>query len=292
MNVSRGIDFEGGHLTDAGLDPGGAVITVPTHRHDVALDFTRVELVATYRFNERLSAWVRAPYDVKQRTAKIELVDPATPTEIAAMQANLDIHHPSATLEGFSDFSVLLAREAHDVFFPGDGTTVAFGLTLPVGRTEEDPYVLGDSGEAHEHVQFGTGTFDPLLEVYYSAPLVDELRLTANAGGRFPLYENSKGYEGPVEVNAVVALKLAVNEHWNLRAGWSSLYQGYAYWDDVRDVNTGLVDHGVVAGASYALRDDMGINLDVRVPVSQRTLGDGDTFEPGILVQLGLSYWF
>ena len=32
-------------------------------------------------------------------------------------------------------------------------------MTLPLGRTVEDPFALGDMGLPHEHSQFGTGTF-------------------------------------------------------------------------------------------------------------------------------------
>ena len=108
LNITRGTGFEGGHLEDKGLSPAGLVVPVPTHRHAVELDFVRYELGAAYNFAESWDAWLRVPYDVKERTAELELIDPATPLEVAAMQRNLDLHHPSETLEGFSDLSLHL----------------------------------------------------------------------------------------------------------------------------------------------------------------------------------------
>ena len=209
------------------------------------------------------------------------------------MQRNLDIHHPSETLEGFSDFSLLFARRATDVIRHGDAFAAAFGTSIPVGETEANPYVLGDAGLPHEHIQFGTGTFDPLAEIYYFTPIEGLLSASGSIVGRFPLYENDEGYEGPLEVSSTLALTLAPTDRLSLRAGWSFLYQDYARWDGAKDVNTGLISSGVVGGASYTLADGVHLGLDVRVPVSQDTLSDdSDTFEQGTVAQVGLSYSF
>ena len=276
-----------------GVSPAGAVVTVPTHRHVVELDFVRYEWVTAYQFSTDWAAWLRMPYDVKDRKASIELVDPATPLEIAAMQRNLEIHHPSKRLEGFSDFSLLFARSAPDVWRAGDRFTAAIGTSLPVGRTEDDPYELGDAGRAHEHIQFGTGTFNPLLELYYVTPLSKRFELSANLLGKFPLYENDKGYQGSLEASASASLALALTERFSLRAGWSSYYQGYSHWKGERDVNSGLLSHGVVGGASYTISEALKLSLGARLPVSQRTLASsGDAFEQGNIVQFGVSYSF
>jgi hypothetical protein len=268
-------------------------VTVPNHKHAVELDFVRYELVTAYNFANNWDAWLRVPYDVKERTANVELVDPATPAEVAAMQRNLDLHHPTETLEGFSDLSLLFARKEKDTFRQGDILAVAFGTSIPVGKTEENPYVLGDAGLPHEHIQFGTGTFDPLLELYYFAPISGRVSASANALGKFPLYENDKGYQGPVEVSSGLSLAVAPTERLSLRAGWSFYYQSYAHWDGERDINSGLISHGAVGGASYKVSDGVYLSLDVRVPVSQETLSDdGDTFEQGTVAQFGLSYSF
>jgi hypothetical protein len=37
------------------------------------------------------------------------------------------------------------------------------GVTVPLGRTEPNPFTLGDLGLPHEHIQFGTGTWDPVV---------------------------------------------------------------------------------------------------------------------------------
>lgn len=269
------------------------MVTVPNHRHAVELAFVRYELVVAYDLAVDWDAWLRVPYDVKERTASVELIDPATPDEVAAMQRNLDLHHPTETLEGFSDFSLLFARKEGDLLRHGDILAAAVGTSIPVGRTEEDPYVLGDAGLPHEHIQFGTGTFDPLLEFYYFTPISGRLSASANVLGKFPLNENAKDYRGPVEVSSGLSVALSPTDRLSLRAGWSFYYQGYAHWSGDRDINSGLISNGVVGGASYKLAEGVYLGFDVRVPVSQETLSDdGDTFEQGTVAQLGLSISF
>lgn len=153
--------------------------------------------------------------------------------------------------------------------------------------------MLGDAGLPHEHIQFGTGTFDPLLELYYFTPISDRVRASVNALAKLPLYENGKGYQGPVEVSSGLSLTVAPTERFSLRVGWSFYYQNAARWNGERDINSGLISHGAVGGLSYKVSDSAYLSFDLRVPVSQKTLSDdGDTFEQGTVAQLGLSYSF
>jgi hypothetical protein len=283
--------MEGGHFTTMGLAGPGMPTTVPNHRHDVELDVTRFEWSVFRRLGERWDLWVRVPYDVKERRARVELVDPATPAEIAQMQANLEAHHGTRRLSGIADPSVLFTWKGGDVLGEDTGFAVAFGTSVPLGETEEDPFVAGDLGLPHEHVQFGTGTFDPLLEVHYVDFLDERSSIAASLQGRVSVYENGEGFQGPPE--AVLAVRYARNvaEGWDVRAGVSFEHQGTAHWDGVRDVNTGTWSISTVLGASRRISDDVTLNLDARIPVHQDVLTDvGDTFEPAPTVQLGLSW--
>jgi len=294
LNITRGTGLEGGHMEDMGLSAPGMPVSVPDHRHAVELGIVRHELVTTYSFAENRDVWLRVPYDVKDRTASLVDIDPAaTPAEITAMQNNLEIHHGTKTLKGFSDFSLLAAEKTWDVLREGDILAVAVGTSIPVGKTEDDPYVLGEAGLPHEHIQFGSGSFDPLLEVYYFSPVAEGVHFSGSVLGKFPLYENSKGYRAPVQLSSTLSLALTPTDQLNLHAGWSFYYESYAHWDGKRDINSGITTNAAVGGASYMLSDDVYVSLDIRVPISQNTRSDdGDTFEQGTVAQLGLSYSF
>ncbi len=74
--------------------------------------------------------------------------------------ADPGVHHRNETLAGLGD-PWLLARWGD--LFGRTAVTGRAGVTLPLGRTEADPFALGAVGLRHQHIQFGNGTFNPLL---------------------------------------------------------------------------------------------------------------------------------
>jgi hypothetical protein len=72
--------------------------------------------------------------------------------------------------------------------------TARAGLTIPLGRTEEDPFALGDMGLQHQHIQLGTGTANPVVAAEigrsWGAWRAVGFGLTQQV-----VYENSKGYQ-------------------------------------------------------------------------------------------------
>lgn len=174
----------------------------------------------------------------------------------------------------------LARRRSFDRFRQGDALSIAFGASIPTGRTEEDPYRLGREGKRHLHLQFGTGTVDPLLEASYLLPLGDGSRwwLHSSATARASLYENSRGYEGPTEVSFAIGSSVRPSESWSIRAEAEAFHQGRARWNGVPDPNTGLRSWS--AAISIQLRQGRSsVETTLRLPVSQSVLGEGDAFE-------------
>lgn len=281
-NVVRSTDSQGGHLENKGLEDNGQVITVPDHRHEVSLDLLRVEFEFQYTFLDRWDLVFRVPYDTKDQSAGVELVDPATQEAKAAMLRNRELHHRTETYRGLSDLMALVAYRDYDVLRQGDAFRMAFGTSLPVGNTEENPYHLAEKAEEHLHIQFGTGTFDPLIELYYQLPLSGKLSLGAFTLGRFPLYENHKSYRGPVEVSAGASLGYLVGQRFLLHGDGAFFYQSRAQWDGEDDINSGLRATSALLGLSVQVNQSTRFGVDFLYPISQRTLdSDGDTFERG-----------
>ncbi len=277
-----GFDFEGGHLEDHGLSPEGALVDVPLHEHLVSLDFTRLEFEYDYTFKDNWDLWFRLPYEIKRRRASIGLLAPASAAEEEAMERNKGIHHDNETLTGPSDFKLLVAHRKLKLLREGDGLDIAFGTSLPTGATQKDPFKAAAAGLEHEHIQFGTGTFDPLIELYYTAPLSASFTLGAFGVGRFPLYENSKTYQGPMEVTSGVTLLYGVNSRVILQSSLTGYYQGFAHWDGVRDINSGLRSLNGRIGATFITKRGTALGLAIRQPIAQETLDkEGDTFEQG-----------
>lgn len=287
LTTLYGSDFEGGHLSRGGNAPDGSSVAVPQYRHEVSLDYGRVELGLQYTIAPGWDVVGRVPWEQKQQQASIGLVDAATPQERAAMQRNVDIHHRSVTLRGIGDLMLLGRRRWSGLWREGDALSVSAGTTIPTGRTVENPYRLGEQGIQHLHIQFGTGTYDPLLEGSYSAPLAGRLSAGTYLAARLPFYENERTFRAPPDATFGVHLAHRSTDRLQLRLEGAVFAQGYGYWDELRDENTGLLATSITGGATWQ-SGNVSLSADVRYPLSQRTLTEGDAFTQGPTIVLSV----
>lgn len=188
---------------------------------------------------------------------------------------------------------ILLASTYRSLFSPDDALILSVGVSLPFGQTERDPFKAGDEGREHLHIQFGTGTVDPLLEFQYVTFLNEILQLQVFASGRFPSYENRKDFRAPIEVSATSSLIVELSEICAAYGGYLFFLQGYGEWRETgRDENTGLIFHNLIGGLVLRL-GDITLNLELRVPLLQETLDrDGDAFTQQPSFLLATSYSF
>ncbi len=280
LTTVYGSNFEGGHFSQKGTAGDGRTVPVPLYRHEVSLDYARVELELRYTFRTDWDVIARLPWEQKDQHAHLVFVNASTAEQQAAMQRNIDLHHRSVTLRGGSDLMLLSRHRWSSIWRDGDSLSFSGGFTVPIGRTVENPYLLGDRGIQHLHIQFGTGTIDPLFEGSYSAPIRGAFSSGAYFAGRLPLYENRRSFRGPPEASLGILLSHVTTDRLQLRIEAGAFVQGYGYWDGVRDENTGLVATSVAAGATVRLAS-IYFAADARYPLSQRTLNEGDAFEQG-----------
>lgn len=233
------------------------------------------------------------PYAIKSQDASVEEIEPTSPAERRTILANQNIHHRDETYRGFSDFSLQLSHIRRGIVRDSDRFTVSFGTSVPIGKTEHDPFKRGDAGLKHLHIQFGTGTFNPLAEVHYGTPLFRNFSMATSISGQFPFYENSKTYRGATEVTSIAEVKYQLFDWLTLHTAYLGFYQSYAYWDSERDINSGLVLNAGLFGATLNTAYSLPVRLSVMLPFHRRTLSDeGDAFEPGQTVSLTISRVF
>ena len=291
--MMRWFDAQGGHVETEGVSPDGKVIDVPLHRHHVKLNIFRVDIGLKYQFGSQWMLEVNVPYETKTQEATVEKIDPVTPEQWDAIRRNGNNHHRNETYTGLSDADVLLAHHAHGIFKEDDFFTGRIGTTIPLGKTEEDPWKLGAAGLEHLHIQFGTGTFNPIVDLHYSLPLYNGLGMNASIRGKFPFYENSKTYRAPRELTYTGGLNYRFNDWLSLNAGYLGFYQTYAYWAGELDINTGLLFSMASVGASIVTPYNIPVSVALILPLSQRTLyEESDAFEFGPLVSLTVLYSF
>jgi len=183
------------------------------------------------------------------------------------------IHHHNETLVGVGD-PLLFGRAA--VRRAGVMLGARLGVALPLGRTEEDPFRLGDMGLSHEHSQFGTGTFEPLVGVEAARELgpvrVDLFGLTLQS-----LYANGHGYEaGDRYAGGLGAASALGTTRWRFRTTIEAQHETAERWNGVvrsDEGNTGRTD--VLAGATvvYRVTDDWHLGASLKLPVYTRVQG-------------------
>ena len=302
--MMRWFDAQGGHLETKGVSPEGNVIDVPLHRHHVNLNIFRIDVGLRYQLTSEWVLEANIPYETKNQEATLEEIDPVTSTEQEAIIRNRDNHHRNETYIGFADADLFLGYGAQGLLRETDFLMARVGTTMPLGKTEEDPWKLGDAGLEHLHIQFGTGTFNPIADLYYSLPIYKALNANASVRGKLPFYENSKTYRGSREVTYTGGLSYRASDWLTFQAGYLGFYQSYAQWAGERDINTGLQFSMVSFGASVLMPYDFPLSLSVMLPLRQETLYDdtdslldglyeeSDAFEFGPLISLTVLYGF
>jgi hypothetical protein len=101
-----------------------------------------------------------------------------------------DFHHRNETLVRVGDpWLALILGSSSGALSWGART----GVSMPLGRTEENPFELGHHGLPHQHIQFGTGTWDPVF-TGFAASRFGALTLQAQANVRLALAQNRHGY--------------------------------------------------------------------------------------------------
>ena len=141
----------------------------------------------------------------------------------------------------------------------------------------------------HLHLQFGTGTFDPLLELSYRNSVSDRFSIGGHLFSRFPFSENNKGYRGPIETTGGLVLDYKVNRTVSVHVNPTVNYQGFAHWVGEQDIHSGLIGTSVLLGMAVHSWKETEIGVDFLCPVSQRTLSDGDAFRRGPAILLTFS---
>jgi thiol-disulfide isomerase/thioredoxin len=170
---------------------------------------------------------------------------------------------------------------------------VRAGTSIPLGRTEEDPHLLGSIGQEHQHVQLGTGTFVPFVAVEGQRAFGN---VTAALWGlaHLSLYDNAKGFRaGDRFSGGVMAASGFGLRAWTFTAGieghgeTAETWQGVVYQDEG---NAGRFDLMVGAGAAWRASSSLAVIADAKLPVYSHVVGP--QLDYGIVIGFGIAGTF
>lgn len=208
---------------------------------------------------------------------------------MAVELARPGIHHRNETVTGLGDPMVLgwYGRALGDWRLTGRA-----GLSVPLGRTEADPFTLGDQGLAHQHIQLGTGTVNPVLAIEATRTFG-----RWRAGGflftQQALYENGKGYQAGDRYASGATVRRVVGERWTVRGGVELQGETAERWNGVvhtDDGNQGRLDGMLAAGVTWKASSPVTFDVGVKVPVVTHVVG-GQLDMP-VILELGATWSF
>ncbi len=159
---------------------------IPDHTHDQGITFVNLQSSFLYSFDSSWQVMGVVPFQIRKQSIEYYLLE----TGEAYTPPYAGIHHRNETLYGLGDPQIVFQR-----FAPTEHFTVglSLGSTLPLGKTEENPYALGAQSKIHQHFQMGTGSFVPVGELYVLYPK-EGWGILSQARMMLPFYENKKGY--------------------------------------------------------------------------------------------------
>jgi hypothetical protein len=259
----------------------------PTYFHDQHLYPLELRLMGEYGLSKTFGIEAQVPF--RSVTSTIEYTDAN-----GARYEPLDpgVHHRNETVIGIADPWLLLRI----------GATVEQwwlaarpGISIPLGRTEENPFVLGDRGLRHQHIQLGSGTFDPVGIVEASRTL-ESIQLQFFAQGQVPLYENAQGYRAPWRVYGGGSVGHKLISELSGSLGVEASHEAAEQWDgEVRqDGNLGRTELLLAAALDYGI-GATNVGLSARAPVWRRiVVGDEPpgTLSSPIILSLSATHVF
>jgi thiol-disulfide isomerase/thioredoxin len=252
--------------------------------HDQDLAITEARLAVEVGLSRRFGASVVLP--VRVASTSIRYLD------LDGMEVQLTtpgIHHRNETLTGLADPMVLgsVAGSLGPVRL-----TARAGFTIPVGRTEPDPFVLGDLGLPHEHIQLGTGTVNPVVSVD-AAHGWGRWRLGGFAFTQQTFYANGHGYQAGDRYAGGITLRRRLGTAWGLRGGVEVQGETAERWGgkvSSDEGNQGRFDAMVAAGVSWSATHALALDATLKIPVITHVVG-GQLDLPAI-AELGASWSF
>ncbi len=164
----------------------------PLYLHDQRLIPAQLSIQGDMAVNKILSFGLRIPARMVGSS-----IDYTTPEGNPYQPLDEGIHHRNEIVTGLGDIESVMHLRGE---LKGYLLSGRFGFSLPTGKTEPNPFELGEQGKSHQHIQFGNGTFDPLIGIDVSK-FVGLWIFIAYLEGKTSLYENKQGFQAGSRVS-------------------------------------------------------------------------------------------
>jgi hypothetical protein len=265
-------------------DIGPICATMPQKPYQHALHLYVADVIADLEVGLIPHLSVEALLDFRMVVERIHFLDLAgNPYE----PPYPDVHHRNETLIGPADPWLMLHGGLE---WLGISWTARAGITLPLGSTVPNPFVLGDEGLPHEHIQFGDGTVDPVVGLT-AFKSFGTYSLNAWTLERLPLYANGYGYKSGAQFLFGAGAQTSFDlRKWLFGASLEGFHAASESWSGLKypEGNVERTDFLIDLTVGYVITRWTQLTFDVRVPLYTHAAGSVITY-PAILT-LGVSF--
>jgi thiol-disulfide isomerase/thioredoxin len=244
------------------------ITSQPPQLHHTTLWLWQVQVLAEYGLVPNLAIQGMVPFGMVQTRTKY--------TDLINNPITLDypsIHHRNETLVGPRDPQLLLH---HGMKLLGFSVSERAGLSFPLGSTVPNPYQLAAQGLPHEHIQFGTGTVDPLLGLDLSQDF-GKFSVAAFAFAQLPFYSDRYGYQaGDRFLGGIVGSSTLGLNGPSCRLSATLVQELPERWDGIvplTDGNQGRTDLFIGPGITVPFATDWSVSLDLRIRAYGNVVG-------------------
>jgi hypothetical protein len=251
---------------------------IPVHKHHQTLFILRGLANFSIGILPKTVLTASLPLEMKNVTVQYLTLDdkPFTPPYG-------DIHHRNETLFGFADATI--AAKYYFLTEPANTLDFLLGSSVPTGKTEDDPYQLTEKGLPHQHLQFGTGTFMPLLGLEWTFG-----NIFTWSQFQASLYTNDKGYFPGWNLAAGIGYPVSLSKNFALVPQVDTFYQSASSWHNFRDDSSERFQIGASLSLIWNINDKLSLNTQLKVPVYKKAPAEaGNEFTEPVVIFIGLS---
>ncbi|MGH7724887.1 MAG: hypothetical protein ACREOU_05610 [Candidatus Eiseniibacteriota bacterium] len=278
--LTLGLSLSGGGF-------GNEHVEVPHHGgepylHDLKVTSADVTLSAQYGIFRHLSAELLVPFRINRERIVFRTLDGGAFTPDPP-----DYHHANRTLTGLADVWLLAHAGTASGAWAFSGRA---GASLPTGSTVEDPFALGELGLPHEHIQFGSGTVQPIVGAAVGRAF-EGFTLTASSLFRFGVSTNEHGYRpGDQSLVFLYGTSALGTTGWDFSLGPTLYHESTETWggETQYEGNLGRTDVYADGRVRVALAPATRLAGELRVPVWGEA--NGPQFDVPVSFRLTISH--
>jgi len=238
-------------------------IVLPDHEHHQSVTLTRLQAALSYGLGQGWQVSAQIPVDIKFLGVEYSLSD-GTPY----VPPYGNIHHRNEVLYGLGDGRL---EVQHFVRIDANWVVGAgFGSTLPLGRTEVNPYALAAKSKKHQHMQMGAGTFKPAFSI---SAVWSRMAwgMTAFMNGELAMDANHKGYRPSSRINMAVGPTYRVTSKLMLASAFTISNESQAEWAAKPDPQSGQTRGMVGASVIYRFNPQLAVMAQGKTSLFQVT---------------------